>query len=35
MGSIYKNNGEWKFNAIGSGFQDGLEALCRNYGLDV
>lgn len=35
MGSIYKHNGEWKFNAIGSGFQDGLEALCRNYGLDV
>ncbi len=35
MGALYKHNGEWKFNAIGSGFQDGLEALCRNYGLNV
>jgi tellurium resistance protein TerD len=26
---------EWKFNAIGSGFQGGLEALCKNFGLNV
>ena len=32
---IYKNNGEWKFNAVGAGYQGGLEALCRNYGVDV
>ena len=32
---IYKHNGEWKFSAVGSGFEGGLEALCRNYGLDV
>lgn len=32
---IYRSNGEWKFSAIGSGFQGGLEALCKNYGLDV
>ena len=32
---IYKNNGEWKFNAIGSGYQGGLAALCANYGVDV
>ena len=35
MGALYKHNGEWKFNAIGSGFQDGLEALVKNYGLNV
>lgn len=35
MGALYRHNGEWKFNAIGSGFQDGLDALCRNYGLNV
>ena len=35
VGEIYRNNGEWKFNAIGSGFQGGLEALCRNYGVNV
>ncbi len=32
---LYRHNGEWKFNAIGSGFQGGLDSLCRNYGLDV
>lgn len=35
VGELYKNNGEWKFNAIGSGFQGGLAALCGNYGIDV
>ncbi|KGK90056.1 tellurium resistance protein TerD [Desulfosporosinus sp. HMP52] len=32
---IYRHAGEWKFNAIGSGFQGGLAALCRNFGLEV
>ena len=32
---IYRHNGEWKFAAVGSGFQGGLEALCRNFGLNV
>ena len=32
---LYKNGNEWKFNAIGSGFQGGLAALCANYGVDV
>lgn len=35
VAEIYRHNGEWKFNAIGSGFAGGLAALCRNYGLDV
>ena len=35
FGELYKNNGEWKFNAIGSGYQGGLGALCANYGIDV
>lgn len=35
VGEIYRNNGEWKFNAIGSGFQGGLHALCQNYGVNV
>ncbi|MCI8574262.1 MAG: TerD family protein [Oscillibacter sp.] len=35
VGEIYRNNGEWKFNAIGSGFQGGLHALCLNYGVNV
>ena len=32
---VYKNGTDWKFNAIGSGFQGGLKALCKNYGLDA
>lgn len=35
VGEIYRHNGEWKFNAIGSGFQGGLAALCKNFGLNV
>lgn len=35
FGELYKNNGEWKFNAIGSGYQGGLAALCASYGVDV
>ena len=35
VGELYKHNGEWKFNAIGSGFQGGLAALCGHYGIEV
>lgn len=32
---IYKHGNEWKFNAIGAGYQGGLEAVCRAYGLNM
>ncbi len=32
---IYRYNGDWKFNAVGAGYQGGLEALCRSYGVNV
>ena len=35
VGELYKHNGEWKFNAIGGGYQGGLAALCERYGIDV
>lgn len=35
VGKLYRHNGEWKFNAIGSGFQGGLAALCGHYGIQV
>ncbi len=35
VGEIYRNNGEWKFNAIGSGFSGGLAALGRNFGVNI
>ncbi|MGG4218188.1 TerD family protein [Paenibacillus jamilae] len=33
VGELYRHSGEWKFNAIGSGYQDGLAGLTRDYGL--
>ena len=35
VGELYRNNGEWKFNAIGAGFSGGLAALCRNFGINI
>ena len=32
---IFRHNGEWKFNALGSGFEGGLEALCKNFGVNI
>ena len=35
VGELYRHSGEWKFSAIGSGFQGGLTALATNFGLQV
>lgn len=35
FGELYKHGNEWKFNAIGSGYQGGLAAICASYGIDV
>lgn len=35
VAELYRYNGEWKFNAIGSGYSGGLVALCRDYGVNV
>ena len=35
VGEIYRHAGEWKFNAIGNGYQGGLRALGRDYGVNV
>lgn len=35
VGELYRHGAEWKFNAIGSGFQGGLAALCNNFGINV
>ncbi|MFS0780476.1 TerD family protein [Bacillus sp. 1P06AnD] len=32
---LYKHNGAWKFSAVGSGYQGGLQALVHAYGLDA
>ncbi len=35
VGELYRNRGEWKFNAIGSGFEGGLAALGNHFGLSI
>lgn len=35
VGELYRHNGEWKFSAIGSGYQGGLAALASDFGLQV
>ncbi|WP_239617786.1 TerD family protein [Cohnella mopanensis] len=35
VGELYRYNGDWKFNAIGSGYSGGLSALCGSFGVDV
>lgn len=35
VGELYRHNNEWKFAAIGSGFEGGLGALCNNFGINV
>lgn len=35
VAEMYKHDGEWKFSAVGAGFNNGLAGLCTNYGLEV
>ena len=35
FGEIYRNNGEWKFKAIGQGFAGGLAALAGHFGVSL
>ncbi|PFO02494.1 chemical-damaging agent resistance protein C [Bacillus sp. AFS076308] len=35
VGELYRHNGEWKFSAIGSGYQGGLAALATDFGLSI
>lgn len=35
FGEVYRNNGSWKFRAVGQGFAGGLAPLARNYGVNV
>lgn len=32
---LYRHGAEWKFAAVGQGFNDGLAGLCRLYGLNA
>ena len=34
-GELYRHNGEWKFSAVGSGYQGGLARICTDFGLNI
>ena len=34
-GELYRRNGEWKFNAVGSGYSGGLASIARSFGLNI
>ena len=35
VAELYREGTDWKFHAIGKGFKGGLEALCKNFGVNV
>ncbi len=35
FGEVYRNNGDWKFKAVGQGYQGGLGALASSFGVGV
>lgn len=35
FGELYRRGSDWKFSAIGSGYNGGLAAICSSFGLDV
>lgn len=35
VGELYRHGGEWKFSAVGAGYQDGLAGLARDYGVNI
>jgi len=35
FGELYRNNGEWKFRAVGQGYASGLAGIARDFGVNV
>jgi tellurium resistance protein TerD len=35
FGELYRNNGEWKFRAVGQGYASGLAGIAKDYGVNV
>ena len=35
LGEVYQKNGQWKFRAVGQGFNGGLGPLARHFGVDI
>lgn len=34
-GELYRYNGNWKFNAIGTGVVDSLSGICKKFGVEI
>ncbi len=35
VGELYRHGGEWKFSAVGSGYQGGLARIASDFGLEI
>ena len=35
FGELSRHNGEWKFRAVGQGYNGGLRAMCGQYGISI
>lgn len=35
FGEVYRSSGEWKFKAVGQGFNEGFQALVKSYGVNA
>lgn len=35
FGEIYRNQGDWKFRAVGQGYASGLAGIVRDYGVNI
>lgn len=35
FGELYRNQGEWKFRAVGQGYAGGLKSVCQQYGINA
>ncbi len=35
FGELYRHGGEWKFRAVGQGYEGGLRAMALNYGINL
>ncbi len=35
FGEVYRHNNEWKFRAVGQGFSGGLNAMAKNFGVNI
>lgn len=35
FGEVYRQNGDWKFRAIGQGYASGLTGIARDYSVNI